>query len=286
MAVSAPVVTISTGTTGVSVTSNQNWNALVYALGQEKTKMNSMLIWSDNPAQLTQPIRFVNRDPNGDNKQKVITPIVDPYQVVSQINDLKTLSVDGKPFTLDGQNQVEYDILPNTNIRMVVFVADEHSVTTKFLKDNGIETDFSKVIQDLGVEINFMDEVTWKETLPVTQKPKTMETSLVQQDYLHKFVEEKKSNAEEDYMLDEMTSAMDAIKDNSQYENGSIFDVMTQHEGESAQESLNADAAPESESVQQWSKKHLIKPVLIGFGLIALTTAAVVLYRKFVMDKK
>ena len=165
---------------------------------------------------------------------------------------------------------------------MVVFVADEHSVTTKFLKENKIVTDFTKAIKDLGIEIDFTDQQTWKEQLPVTQKPAMQDTSLVQQDYLVD---------NDDYMTGEMSAALDAINENIETAkilagDGNLFDVMEQSEGRSAQESLNADAIEEAVvEPPKLKKRHFAPPIAIALTAIALGTTAVILYRKLVMKK-
>ena len=156
----------------------------------------------------------------------------------------------------------------------LILNSSKEEISKKFLEENGIETDFTKVLRDIGVETNFSDGQIWEEkntVLPIAKQPNS---ALINQDYLKKFLNETK--IEDDYMVSEMSHAMDAIRQNMN------IDEAIEVKEEILNDALNADSSA-VETIPEWSKKHLLKPVLVGVGVVGLGLVALYLYKKFVV---
>jgi hypothetical protein len=141
------------GNTPVTIQENSTPNGMALLLnnvGNEKYLMRGVKIWSSNPDQLNQEITLITNDPNGNRTEKRYTPDVDSYSFISK------LDVSTKGYHLDGDSQMLYTILPNTEVKMTVSVEDGKNVTAnlsnlKILEAAVGKGDLWKTIQDSGM---------------------------------------------------------------------------------------------------------------------------------------
>jgi len=113
------------GNTPVTIQENSAPNGMALLLnntGNEKYLMIGLKLWSDNIDQLTQEITLITNDPNGNRTEKRYTPDLDKYAFMSK------LDVSTKGYHLDGNSQMLYNILPNTQVKLTVSTDDSKNV--------------------------------------------------------------------------------------------------------------------------------------------------------------
>ncbi len=108
---------------GLVITSNIA-NVTYYNLLQQSSvspfTIGSTLISSVNGtgAQVLQPLTLTTQDANGNQAQKTLTPVIDPYQNQSTVVELK------QPFRVDGFTKLSFTVFAATSVQFQFYPSD------------------------------------------------------------------------------------------------------------------------------------------------------------------
>ena len=111
-----PTITISTPPTEVTM-SGITYSEFINSLGTFQYGVLKVYAYSSNIDQLTLPINYNQYDANGARRINFVNPEVDPYQKQNSL--YKDVSEAG--IILNGQSNVQINLLPNTTLKLQLF---------------------------------------------------------------------------------------------------------------------------------------------------------------------
>ncbi|MDD4970768.1 MAG: hypothetical protein PHT07_15180 [Paludibacter sp.] len=123
-------------------------NQLLATTGNEPLVVDSVDIFSLNTSQVQQPIEFIKRALNGDEKSLINVPPLSIYQLNNTIK-----GVDAKKFSIDENTYINYTIEGNTFVRLTLNInkKDREILSyTKMLDKANKSNIFNVVIKELG----------------------------------------------------------------------------------------------------------------------------------------
>jgi len=123
-------------------------NQLLATVGNEKLIIDSVDLFSTSVSQVQQPIEFIKKGINGNEKNIVRIPNLDVYQLNNTITGLKT-----KKFSIDEDTYINYVIEGNSNIRITLNInkeAREVLSYTRILDQANKSNMFNQVIREIG----------------------------------------------------------------------------------------------------------------------------------------
>jgi len=97
-----------------------NYSTLRQSVAPVNLRVKEFSVYSNNPAQLLEPFVFDRKLATGRVYQKVIAPIISPYQ---QQRYVKTPDLKG--YVVDGFTKLNYKILANTTVRIVMDYSED-----------------------------------------------------------------------------------------------------------------------------------------------------------------
>jgi hypothetical protein len=123
-------------------------NQLLASVGNEKYIIDSFEIWSDDPAQLEQPIGLIHLSPDGNFSNKLVIPTKSVNQITNVIK-----YIDSANFPLDENTRISYNILPNAVVRFTLNInqgARKDNSLIMQLNQMGAKSIRPEVLKDLG----------------------------------------------------------------------------------------------------------------------------------------
>ena len=111
-----PTITITTPPTVVTM-SGITYSEFINSLGTFQYGVLKVYAYSSNIDQLTLPINYNQYDANGARRINFVNPEVDPYQKQNSL--YKDVSEAG--IILNGQSNVQINLLPNTTLKLQLF---------------------------------------------------------------------------------------------------------------------------------------------------------------------
>ena len=97
-----------------------NYSTLRQSVAPVNLRVREFAVYSNNPNQLLQPFIFDRKTAAGKQYQKVIAPIISPYQ---QQRYVKTPDLKG--YIVDGFTKLNYNVLANTSVRIVMNYSED-----------------------------------------------------------------------------------------------------------------------------------------------------------------
>jgi hypothetical protein len=173
------------GNTGIKLTETSSLNAFINSLGQEKYIISSLNIWSDNEAQLVEPITLIKSGPEGNITEDLKVPQIDSYQTINALNNYEL-----KDWQFGEDNKIGYKILGNSIVKLTLNLSDSKEVKkslsyTEMLKDAGAEDILEAVKDEFGFKEPEKLLKTQSSPAKKIEKPK-VETSLISKNELFK----------------------------------------------------------------------------------------------------
>jgi hypothetical protein len=111
----------------VTITSNLSNTTYYNLLNQSSVSpftIGSTLISSVNgtTSQVLQPITLTTQDANGNQAVKILTPVIDPYQLQSGVIELK------QAFRIDGFTKLTFQMYANTSVQFQFYPSDNINI--------------------------------------------------------------------------------------------------------------------------------------------------------------
>tara|TARA_R110002074_G_scaffold379772_1_gene558138 strand:+ start:168 stop:1667 length:1500 start_codon:yes stop_codon:yes gene_type:complete len=97
-----------------------DYSTLRQSVGPVNLRVKEFAVYSNNPAQLLEPFIFDRKTAKGKQYQKVIAPIVSPYQAQRYVK-----TPDLKGYIVDGFTKLNYKILANTTVRIIMDYSED-----------------------------------------------------------------------------------------------------------------------------------------------------------------
>lgn len=141
-----------TTTPSVSITlaNGVTYQQFLNSLGAFVYWFDVIYLWTNTPAQITQPILYNYTDVNGNARTVSIIPTTDPYQYSPALYiDIKDFNV-----VVDGNSTVQFTLLPNATLKFKLY-GDYMSISAL----NGDKTDnFTQLAETIGEPDFFADQ--------------------------------------------------------------------------------------------------------------------------------
>ena len=112
---SSPALISNPNVSVVASNPNFNYNDFLWSTVGRTYDVKNFQLWSLSQNQLLQPFLFDRTLATGRVYQKVLTPTIDPYQSQNYI-----VTPDEKGYILDGFTKINYTLLPQQSIRLVL----------------------------------------------------------------------------------------------------------------------------------------------------------------------
>jgi hypothetical protein len=123
-------------------------NQLLATVGNEPLLLDSVDIYSTNKSQMEQPIEFIRKELNGNERNFIQNPTLSVYQLNNTIKGIQT-----KDVTIDENTYINYTIQPNTNVKLTLNInkaARKYLSYTKILDIANQNNMFDVVIKEIG----------------------------------------------------------------------------------------------------------------------------------------
>ena len=135
------------GSSSISFTSTADLNSFIQQAAVNNLTLTGLTIsCPGNFDQLSQPFTLNRLELSGNAVTKIVTPIVDPYQKSAVLK-----SVDMMGFILDGMSSIDYNILPNSTVQLILSVTERTGVdSTQSFKDQTNAVDTFDIIANSG----------------------------------------------------------------------------------------------------------------------------------------
>lgn len=141
-----------TTTPSVSITlaNGVTYQQFLNSLGAFVYWFDVIYLWTNTPAQITQPILYNYTDVNGNARTVSIIPTTDPYQYSPALYiDIKDFNV-----VVDGNSTVQFTLLPNATLKFKLY-GDYMSVSA--LNGGEQNNNFNKLAETIGMPDFFAD---------------------------------------------------------------------------------------------------------------------------------
>jgi hypothetical protein len=192
--ISTPTIQTNTigGSSSISFTSVSSLNSFIQQAAVNNLTLIGLTIYSpSNFNQLSQPFTLNRLTLSGNASTKIVTPIVDPYQKTAVLK-----GVDMMGFILDGMSSIDYNILPNSQVQLILSVTERTGIdSTQSFKDQTNAVDTFDIIANSG-EIPQQQISEPEELIPSPIKDQLLE------------INNKSSESLENNSLDELTAAI------------------------------------------------------------------------------
>lgn len=140
-----PTITISTPPVLVTM-SGITYSELINSLGTFQFRVLKVYAFSTNINQLSLPINYNQYDANGSRRINFVNPEIDPFQKQNSL--YKDVSDAG--IILNGQSNVQINLLPNTTLKLQLF-CDRVKITDRMdskVSDNFDTLESGEVVID------------------------------------------------------------------------------------------------------------------------------------------
>jgi hypothetical protein len=143
MGVYSATIIPSSPSVSVQLANGVTYQQFQNSLGTYVYWFDVLYLFTNNPAQITQPILYNYTDVNGNAKVLSIIPTTDPYQFSSALYvNIKDLDI-----VVDGNSTVNFDLLPNTTLKLKLY-GDVMSINALHGDKNDNFTELAKTIGD------------------------------------------------------------------------------------------------------------------------------------------